>query len=270
MTRGSATADGTTRAYRLYVPAHRQDPPPLIVMLHGGTQDADTFADATGIEGIAEREGFLVVHPEQSREANPLGYWNWFVPANQERDRGEPAAIAAITRAVAAEHGADPARVFVAGLSAGGAMAAVLAAVYPEDYAGVGVHSALPYRAAHDVESGFAAMRGGPVPDVDGGPLPLIVVHGDVDETVAVVNARHLVDAALRSAGDTARTSEDGSVDGGHRWTRERWGALVECWTIHGMGHAWSGGRPGGSYTDPQGPDAAEVMVRFFGATRST
>ncbi|HWN25950.1 MAG TPA: PHB depolymerase family esterase [Actinomycetospora sp.] len=268
VTRGSAQG----LAYRLYVPTTRQAGAPLLVMLHGGTQDAETFAGATGMDEAAEAAGVLVAYPEQSRSANAMGYWNWFRPGDQARDAGEPGMIAAVTREVIAAHDADPARVAVAGFSAGGAMAAVMGASYPELFCGAGVHSGLPHRAASDVGSAFAAMSSPPRTVADAGPVPLVVVHGDADRTVAPANGEAVVRSALTRAGRIEPVRTDGRVDGGRAWTLERWSepggrVLAESWTVHGMGHAWSGGRAGGSYADPSGPDAGAAMLAFFGFT---
>jgi poly(hydroxyalkanoate) depolymerase family esterase len=274
----SYTNQAGTRTYRLHVPAgHSGAPVPLVVMLHGGTQDAAAFAAATGMNALAGE--FLVAYPEQARSANAGQYWNWFLPAHQRRDAGEPSLIAGITRQVIARYGVDVSRVYVAGFSAGGAMAAVMAAVYPDLYAAVGVHSGLAYASAADLASAFAAMKQGlarPAKPL-AHPRPLIVFHGDRDATVAYANASHLIDHVLAAglpnhrdgAAPTAVTSS-GQVRGGQAFTRTCYQdrtrvPLAESWTIHQGGHGWSGGAPHKSYTNPRGPNASAEFIRFFG-----
>ncbi len=270
-------------------------PAPLVCMLHGCTQDPNTFAAATLMNEVADRQGFVVVYPGQDRGRNPQGCWNWFLPEHQRRGSGEPAAIASIvgelietdTRCTI-----DRGRVYVAGLSSGGAMAAILAACYPDLFAAVAVHSGLAYNSATDVKSAFQVMaHGGGNADSHGRaahaamgahrrPVPSIVIHGTADRTVAPANAINVLRQSMIAnhlaapeicdhdparPTDTARTQ----LNGGHPYTRSRWidrrgeptHELVE---IEGLGHAWSGGAAGCSYTDSRGPSATEAIWTFF------
>jgi poly(hydroxyalkanoate) depolymerase family esterase len=274
LSRSYACAAGR-RSYKLYIPSrHRAGRQPLLVMLHGGTQDADDFAAGTRMNALAEEHGFLVA-PSQCKSANPSLCWNWFKPGDQMRDAGEPSIIAGITTEIIAEHDIDPQRVFVAGLSAGGAMAAVMGATYPEIYAGVGIHSGLPYRSASDVASAFSAMRG------DRGQkrrqrksrhtsdhalrVRTIVFHGDADQIVHPSNGAKIVEAHAKTGDSMESTTASTSRGYTRTITRDKTGAVVvEQWLIHGSGHAWSGGSPDGTYTDRHGPDASREMLRFF------
>ncbi|MBV8168527.1 MAG: PHB depolymerase family esterase [Alphaproteobacteria bacterium] len=274
LARTYANAAGS-RAYKLYVPSgYAGQALPLIVMLHGCTQSPDDFAAGTRMNALAEQHGCLVAYPAQPASANASKCWNWFNPGDQHHGRGEPSIIAGITRAVMREYAVDPRRVFVAGLSAGGAAAAIMGMTYPDLYAAVGVHSGLACGAAKDVGSAFVAMQQGartPRPVAAGGrPIPTIVFHGDADSTVNPRNGDDVLRQvmALRG-GDLRPATESGVVPGGHRYSRTRYVdpagiVMLEQWTVHGAGHAWSGGSAAGSYTDPRGPDAARAMMQFF------
>ena len=289
-----------TRSYKLFVPGgHAGGALPLIVMLHGCSQSPDDFAAGTRMNEVAQERGFLVLYPAQAPRSNHSKCWNWFAPADQHRDGGEPALLAEMTRQVAETHGADPRRIYVAGLSAGAAMADILGREYPDLFAATGVHSGLPQGAAHDVASAFAAMRQGAS---SAGPLAgampfarepgrprrasgaasakaqraarTIVFHGDADPTVHPSNGEQVVEAALQSTGgEPVQKTTVKSAAAGRAYTRtvhRRSGAapaeasLAEHWVIHGAGHAWSGGSPKGSYAEASGPDASREMVRFF------
>jgi poly(hydroxyalkanoate) depolymerase family esterase len=245
-------------------------------MLHGCTQNADDFAAGTRMNAHAETQGFIVAYPTQPQGANSSKCWNWFRPADQRRDQGEPSLIADITRDVMANYNVDPRRVFVAGLSAGGVMAAIVAQLYPDLYAAAGIHSGLPVGCAHDLPSALAAMRGGKAAskartsdrgDTHQAPAsqcPLIVFHGDADATVHLRNANELVREF--SAHGPVRESSGHSLARKHtvRHMTSNAGADAELRIIHGAPHAWAGGSLSGSYTDPSGPDASAEMVRFF------
>ena len=262
--RASYSNGAGTRFYQTYLPARGEGKPrPLVVMLHGCKQNPDDFAAGTRMNELADEIGFIVVYPEQAAVANVSKCWNWFKAADQKRDAGEPSLIAGITHDVIARYNVDPRRVYVAGLSAGGAMAAIMGRTYPDLYAAIGVHSGLAYAAARDVASALAAMRGyGRAPEPRCGEsgtqsIPTIVFHGDGDTTVHPRNGEQVF---------ASQSVENGEANG-RRYTRTVASGkpALEHWLVHGAGHAWSGGSAKGSFADPRGPDATRAMLRLFG-----
>jgi poly(hydroxyalkanoate) depolymerase family esterase len=271
------TGEAGARRYRLFVPASAKDGAPLVVMLHGCTQDPDDFARGTRFNEAAADAGVMVAYPEQTAAHNPQKCWSWYDPAHQARG-GEPALVAGIAREVMAARRADPRRVYVAGVSAGAAMAVNTAVAYPELFAAAGAHSGIAYRAATSVPQALVAMqRATPAPDSvaaaqatalraalgTGNAVPLIVFHGAADPVVKPENGRQLAAQWARAGGlkDFQRHAAD---TGGLRATRDVYGPFLEVWTVEGLGHAWSGGSPQGTYTDARGPDATREMLRFF------
>jgi poly(hydroxyalkanoate) depolymerase family esterase len=278
---GTFANDAGSRAYKLYIPSgYHGQALPLVVMLHGCKQHPDDFAAGTRFNDIAEQTPCLVLYPAQAQSANVSSCWNWFSAADQQRGQGEPAILAGMTQQVIARYHVDPARVYVAGLSAGAAMALIIGSAYPELYAAIGIHSGLPAGAAHDLPSALAAMKRGAASTVQQRAAastaqqrvtqPIIVFHGERDPTVHPRNADQIIAQSMPRSGGADVTK--GRAAGGHAYTRtvhqDAGGNVVaEHWLVHGAGHAWSGGSSCGSYTDRKGPDASQQMMRFFAAT---
>jgi poly(hydroxyalkanoate) depolymerase family esterase len=264
-----------SRRYKLFIPSGATDEPlPLLVMLHGCLQDPDDFALGTRMNAIAEEERIYVLYPAQSEAANQTRCWNWFNAGNQRRDQGEPSIIAGMTREVIGSYNIDARRVYIAGLSAGGAMAAIMAATYSDLYAAVGIHSGVPYGAAQNLMAAIAAMKDGAAPGarLPARSIPLIVFHGDQDIMVNARNSERLVFQWLGGPApnlrqDTSTVQADAGNGRAFTRTRYRDGAghpLAENWLVHDAGHAWSGGGSAGSFADSSGPDASREMLRFF------
>ncbi len=262
--------------YRLFIPSHRGTAAlPLLVMLHGCKQDALDFSAGTAMNALAERDQFMVLYPQQIKKANSMGCWNWFEPAHQQRSMGEPGMIAALVTHIVQSHNGDGQRVYIAGLSAGGAMAALVGKLHPEVFSAVAVHSGLPPGAARDLPTALAAMRSGPgkTANVQAIGLPTLVIQGSADKTVASANANRMaqeevahwarqgVALSLQKFDSQAPGTRGATVS---RWSDQQGKPRVEVWSIASAPHAWAGGNASGSFTDPKGPSASEAVVRFF------
>jgi poly(hydroxyalkanoate) depolymerase family esterase len=297
---GTASTSSGTRNYRLWVPSNLSKPAPLVLMLHGCMQKPEDLATVSGMNEIADRNHFLVVYPEQTAEANPLKCWNWFDPKHQSRDSGEPALLAELVKQVETSNRVDAKRIYVAGISAGAAMAIVMGATYPDLFSAIGVCAGLEFKAATSVETALAAMKqGGPDPKQQGlvafksitealrgksKRMPVVVFQGDADPYVNPLNAEQVITqwAKTNDYLDDGRDDEtvkeqpasktEGSVPGGHEFTKfiynDRNGRLLlEKWIVKGLGHAWSGSPAAGPFADPKGPNASAEMWRFFSQT---
>ena len=273
------------RAYTLYIPPGL-DPTssaPLVLMLHGCTQNAADFAAGTRMNALADQFGVRVAYPDQTSRENAGSCWNWFRSEDQRRESGEPSILAGIVADIAADVSVDPKRVYVAGLSAGAAMAVILGQTYPDVFAGVGAHSGLPFAAATDMTGAFAAMQGRATAVINGraraggshmqgaGTVPTIVFHGDADRTVNLSNGHAIVEDILerQRSGAALRLESVQSEAAGRLYTRDTHidaagKSLVEFWRLHGAGHTWSGGDPAGSHVDAGAADASGALLRLF------
>ena len=277
------TSSQGSHDYRLYIPANYAQAVaqgltvPLIMMLHGCTQSPEDFAVGTRMNELAEAHQCLIVYPSQPASANPNRCWNWFQPTHQQQGQGEPAWLAALTQDIINTYAVDASKVYIAGLSAGAAMAVIMAETYPERYAAVGVHSGLAYRSATDLSSAMQAMHTGGSAHINEDTnrtfVPMIVFHGDQDHTVSIRNGEQLFEQAkqrLQAQKSSLSTQQHKPVSAQHcRSTQlqicdDKGVSQLEYWKIHGAGHSWAGGSSAGSYTDPKGPDASTEMLRFF------
>ena len=295
---GSASTSSGSRSYKLWVPSGYQagTPTPLVMLLHGCTQSPDDFAAGTGMNTVADANTFLVVYPEQPSSVDSLKCWQWWDTSHQRRGSGEPAILAAIANKIKTTHNVQSSQVYVAGLSAGGAMTAIMGATYPDIFKAIGVASGLEYKATTSRTNAYTAMsQGGPNPNTQGyaayqamgsakARVPTIVFHGTSDYTVYPVNGDQVLTQWAQtndyvddgsdnnSVNNGADVTTNGMVPGGRAYTRYQYNdaagvVLLEKWMIQNMGHAWSGGSTAGSYTDPQGPNASAEMWRFFTQT---
>jgi poly(hydroxyalkanoate) depolymerase family esterase len=289
LTSGTYTAAAGSLKYDLYVPAGYQagTPVPLVVALHGCTETADTFAGLTRFDDVAADRNFIVLYPQQSTASNQMGCWNFFNSQDMQRGSGEPSLIAGVTTWVQQHYDIDSHRTYVAGLSAGGAMASVMGATYPDLYAAIGVGSGCEYAATaacagyQGIDPEQAGQKAYEAMGQYCRPVPAVVFEGDKDTTVPPVNAQQVVrqlqitadladdGAANGSVPSASTTTDDRLAAGGESYTIASYsdghgGDLIQSWTVHGMGHAWSGGDPAESYADPAGPDESAAMYDFF------
>jgi poly(hydroxyalkanoate) depolymerase family esterase len=275
------------RSVRVFVPTKVASPTPLVVMLHGCTQTANDFADATQMDVVAEKAGFIVAYPEQSADIIATRCWRWYDTAHQARDAGEPKDLSDTADAIAKGHGADPQRVYVAGISAGAAMSVILGATYPDRFVAIGVIAGVEYKGATSISEGLStASNGGPGPDKQGDlaymamgtyarVVPTFVVHGTSDGVLSKVNGDQVTEQWLRT---NTLVMGDGAIEpvksvtgsAGYTFTRmvhrskANGASVIEYYVVDNLGHAWPGGKDGASYSDKNGPDASNLLWGFF------
>ncbi|MFO1205363.1 MAG: PHB depolymerase family esterase [Burkholderiales bacterium] len=293
-----------SRDYRLYIPAGyvKGKPAPLVVMLHGCKQDPESFAAGTRMNRLADEHGFLVLYPRQSALANGYSCWNWFDPRTQARG-GEAAIVMAMIDEVAARHSVDANRIYVAGISAGGAFAAILASCYTDVFAAAVVHSGFPYGVADNPIAGLRVMESAYPYDAEKSgqaafacrgsgrrTMPMLVIHGTEDDKVLPKAAGDVI-RQFAQVDDLCDDGQDNDSIAATRLTQKTVAAepgqrayvvstlardgkpLLQEVLVSGLGHAWSGGDDGRAspqdrvkypYNDPQGPDASRMMWGFF------
>lgn len=279
--------------YEVYTPANYQvgTSVPLIVVLSGCTLDAATMAADTGMDTLADQKQFIVAYLQQMPFNNASLCWNFFLSTDQHRGLGEAAEIAGITRAVennTSRWTINPHRVYITGISAGGAMAVNMGVTYPDLYAAIGVHSGVEYQAV-TAFSLTATVTGGPPPVQQGDVayramgsyarvVPTIDIQGSADPIVWPINGDQVIQQWMETDHDASAgtynasfahpsTTTSGQVPGGHSYAVSTWNntsgqEIEEYWVVNGMGHAWSGGS--GLWGDPQGPSADLAMYDFF------
>jgi len=287
-----------SRDYRLFVPASYQagTPIPLVVMLHGCKQDPDIFAAGTRMNRLAESENFLVLYPKQDSSSNSDRCWNWYDPSNQNRG-AEAAIISGMVEKIKREYSVNKSRIYVAGMSAGGAMTSIMASCYSGMFAAAAVHSGLEYEAAGTPWAAETLLllqwAGLTDPNIAGRDayrcsgsrrrlMPVMVIHGDADKRVNVINADQVIKqfAQMNDYGDDGRDDDSirsiptsttsGSVPNGRSYTVEHYNyggrLLYQKVIVKGMAHAWSGGDNSQDveHNDPQGPDASGLIWKFF------
>ena len=260
---------------KIYVPSHMNGPAPLVVVLHGCEQDADAIAASTRWNELAEKEGFLVLYPNQQWGQNPYNCWNWFLPLNEAPGFGEPAEIDAAIWAAKVAYPVDDSRVYIAGISAGGADAATMLSCYPDLFAAGAIHSGVAYGVAADASAAQDVMKDGPgdrarlgVCDPASFKGRVFILQGSSDTAVNPLNAERL---ATDSAGKNTRRVVTAVPAHGETYGNQiidLAGGRVREILVDGLGHAWSGGATGASATDPRGPDATGMMWSFFSASR--
>jgi poly(hydroxyalkanoate) depolymerase family esterase len=274
--------------YRLYLPsgALRRRSLPLIVMLHGCRQDPLSFAEGTRMNKRAEDGRYAVLYPEQSTRSNPMRCWNWFETASIA-GHGEAALIARLIDQITRRRRIDPRRVYLVGMSAGGAMACLLAVRHSRLFAACAIHSGVMYGVASSPMQAVSVMQSGASPaSIDkarrllhevGEPevtVPTLVIHGDRDATVNPLNADQIIVQLKErtefidpSMGKLLASGERLIDDGGRAYRQQDYTqqgrSILRKILVQGLGHAWSGGDSRYEFNDAGGPDATQLILDF-------
>jgi len=296
---GSYYSFNGMRSYKVFLPSNHSESTnhgkiPVIIALHGCMQDSESFAAGTRLNEWAEKLGFAVYYPEQSKFFNIYNCWNWFLPTNQMKNTGEAELIMGGLKKVTREFSLNKDKTFLLGMSSGGAVVSILANCYPRSFQAVATHHGTMYKAASDVFSAKEVVYNGSkiAPEVAAAkgyscsgftpkknPLPAVIIHGSRGAVMRAIHATQVeselrifndyLDNGIRDNSlDDEMTFEKFTPDNLYSYDVVTWShrgrPYIKRYMIETLGHAWSGGDNQYEFNDPHGPDATKIILDFF------